>query len=161
MFEKILVKIVRIYFCIVAPIGLLVILAIDASISIGVLVWFEDFLNEPPSSSYKERLELMTNIKLSSCRVIKKTYREDEYYAAIFKLNQHDFNKSLDIVQADTSFLYGSDIDLRYFTIKMLQKKGIDTLLIDYRYKIPSFDYARLYFLKQKRMIVIEGNIIN
>jgi hypothetical protein len=158
MFEKILVKIVRLYFYIVAPIGLL---AIFACISISVLFWLEDFINEPPNSSYKERLELITNVKLSSCRVVKKTYREDEYYGAIFKLSQDDFNKVLDAVQADTLFSSGPDVQFRQFTVRMLQKKGIDTLLIDYRCELPSFYYTSLFFLKQKRMIIIDGNIIN
>jgi hypothetical protein len=153
MFEKIFVKIVRLYFYIVAPIGLL---AIFACISISVLFYLEDFINEPPNSSYKKRLELITNVELSSCKVVKKTYKEDQYYAAILKLDQDDFDKVLDVVQADTSFLRGTDIHFRSFTLRMLQKKGIDTLLVDYRYKRPSFNSMRLYFLEQKRLIIIE-----
>jgi hypothetical protein len=156
MFEKILVKIVRIYFCIVAPIGLLVILAIVASISIGILVWFEDYLNEPPNSSYEKQLEFMTHVKLPSCKVVKKIYKEDQYYAAILKLSQDDFNKVLNVVQTDTSFLCRPDIRVWSYTVRMLQKKGIDTLLIDYRYELPSFGNMHLHFLKQKRMIIIE-----
>jgi hypothetical protein len=157
MFEKILIKIVRLFLCVVATLGVLMTLAMLFVLFISFL----DFLNEPPSSSYKERLELITNVKLSSCRVVKKTYREDEYYGAIFKLSQDDFNKVLNAVQSDTLFLHGPDVQFRHFTVGMLQKKGIDTLLIDYRCELPSFYYTSLFFLKQKRMIVIDGNIIN
>jgi hypothetical protein len=165
MFEKILVKVVRLYFyIIIIPIGFLAALAIFVlsvaalmTFVLSVFVWLEDFSNGPPPDvSYKKRLEIIANVELPSCKVVKKTYQEDQYSGAIFKLSQDDFNKVLDAVQADSAFLCGSDIYFKYFTVSMLQEKGIDTLLVDYRYALPAFGDMHLHFLKQKSMIIFE-----
>lgn len=153
MFEKILIRVARPF---LYTITLLMILLI----SVVVLVYFMEFSGEPSASRYKKRLEAVTDTKLLSCRLIKKDYREDEYYSAIFKLNQKDYDKVFDAVRADTSFLYKPNMEIRNLTLKMLQKRNIDIGLINCGYTNPHYDYLHLYFLEKRRMIIMDGNII-
>ena len=90
----------------------------------GFLVLLTEIQNNPPYEDYyKKSLEFTINDTLSSCKVIKQKYGEEQYAMAIIKLSESDYKKVLNKIKFDSIFKSITNPDWPDSEMSKLMKK--------------------------------------